>query len=88
VANILRRHELAGLVSVDQAAQAHRDLLDLAIDLWPYEAVATRVWELRRNLSAYDAASVATAEEAGVSLVTLDQRIGRAPSVRCDVLSP
>ena len=42
VANILRRHELAGLVSADQAAQAHRDLLDPAIDLWPYEAVATR----------------------------------------------
>lgn len=32
-ANIIRRHELAGLISADQAAQAHLDLLDLAIEL-------------------------------------------------------
>ena len=36
VANVIRRHELAGIVSADQAAQAHADLLDLAIEHWPY----------------------------------------------------
>ena len=35
-ANIIRRHELAELINTDQAAQAHADLLDLAIEQWPY----------------------------------------------------
>ena len=35
--NIIRRHELAGLVSADQAAQAHADLLALPVEHWPYE---------------------------------------------------
>lgn len=86
--NIIRRHEIAGLVSADQAAQAHADLLDLAIEYWPYELLATRVWELRTNLSCYDASYVALAEVTGAPLVTLDRRIGRAPGVRCGVLTP
>ena len=40
--NIIRRHELVGLVSADQAAQAHADLLDLAVALWPFELLARR----------------------------------------------
>lgn len=84
-ANIIRRHELAGLVSSDQAAQAHADLLDLAIEQWPYEILAPRVWQLRENLSCYDASYVALAELTGATLVTLDQRIGRAPGLRCTI---
>lgn len=87
-ANIIRRHELAGLVSPDQAAQAHADLLDLAIELWPYEILAARAWELRRNLSSYDASYVALAELLGARLVTLDRRISRAPGLRCNVETP
>ncbi len=83
--NILRRHELAKLVSADQAAQAHSDLLDLAIEQWPYELVAQRVWQLRANLSAYDGAYVAAAELADAPLVTLDRRIARAPGLRCEI---
>lgn len=83
--NIFRRHELAGLVSADQAAQAHADLLDLPIDLFPYEAVAQRVWELRRNLTSYDAAYVAVAEFADAPLLTLDRRLSAAPGIRCAV---
>lgn len=87
-ANIIRRHELAGLISPDQAAQAHADLLDLAIEQWPYETLAVRAWQLRRNLSAYDASYVAVAELSGATLVTLDRRIGRAPGLRCRVATP
>lgn len=87
-ANIIRRHELAGLVSSDQAAQAHVDLLDLMIELWPYEILAARAWELRRNLSSYDASYVALAELTAATLVTLDGRIGRAPGLRCTIATP
>ena len=87
-ANIIRRHELAGLVSPDQSAQAHKDLLDLAIEEWPYELLAGRAWQLRRNLSIYDASYVALAELVGSTLVTLDKRIGGAPGLRCTVSTP
>lgn len=87
-ANIIRRHELAGAVSADQAAQAHADLLDLTIETWPYELLAARTWQLRHNLSSYDASYVALAELMGTSLVTLDERIGRAPGLRCTVATP
>ena len=88
VANIVRRHELAGLVGRDQAAQAHADLLDLAIEQWPYDLLAARAWQLRENLSIYDAGYVALAELLDADLVTLDRRIGRAPGVRCTVATP
>ena len=87
-ADIIRRHELAGLISPDQAAQAHADLLDLAIEHWPYELLATRAWELRLNLSIYDAGYVALAELLDVELVTLDRRVARAPGPRCTIATP
>ena len=87
-ANIIRRHELTGLISPDQAAQAHADLLDLAIEQWPHELLAMRAWELRKNLSAHDASYVAVAELTGAALATLDRRIGRAPGLRCTVATP
>jgi predicted nucleic acid-binding protein len=87
-ANIIRRQELSRAISADQAAQAHADLLDLAIDLWPYEVLSHRAWELRTNLSSYDAAYVALAEILPAPLVTLDRRISRAPGVTCSVTVP
>lgn len=87
-ASIIRRHELAGLLSPDQAAQAHVDLLDLAIEQWPYEILAGRAWELRPDLSCCDASYVALAELTQTTLVTLDRRIGRAPGLRCTVATP
>lgn len=84
-ANIIRRHELAGLASSDQAVQAHADLLALAIEYWPYEVLAPRAWELRSNLTIYDASYVALAEALGATLVTLDRRIARTPGVGCTV---
>ena len=87
-ANIVRRNELADRVGADQAAQAHADLLDLSVELWPYELLADRVWQLRANLSSYDAAYVALAEAIGAELATLDRRIARAPGVGCEIRCP
>ncbi len=87
-ANIIRRHELAGIISSDQAAQAHADVIDLAIETWPYELLAPRAWQLRHNLTIYDASYVALAELLETTLVTLDLRIGRAPDLRCTIATP
>ncbi|MGD9619004.1 MAG: type II toxin-antitoxin system VapC family toxin [Mycolicibacterium sp.] len=87
-ANIIRRHEISSAVSADQAAQAHADLRDLAVTLWPYEILGSRVWELRHNLSCYDASYVAVAEALTAPLLTLDSRIRGAPGLECAVLEP
>ena len=86
--NVIRRHELTGVISPDQAAQVHADLLDLPVDLFPYEPLAQRVWELRHNLTSYDAAYVALAEALYAPLITLDQRLAQAPGITCRVEVP
>ena len=86
--NVIRRHELGGLISADQAAQVHADLLDLPMDLFPYESLAQRVWQLRHNLTSYDAAYVALAEVLDAPLITLDQRWAGSPEIRCRVEIP
>ena len=87
-ANVIRRHEIAGQISPDQSAQAHADLLDLAIELWPYELLAERAWELRLNLSIYDATYVALAEITDLTLITLDKRLAKAPGPECRIAAP
>lgn len=88
VANILRRAGLAGAISDDAASLAHADLLALRVELVPYEPLAERVWELRTNLTAYDAWYVAAAEALEARLATLDARLSRAPGPRCGFLLP
>lgn len=83
VANILRRAGLSGDVSPDTATLAHADLMALDVDLFPYAVVADRTWELRVNVSAYDACYVALAELLDAELATLDRRLARAPGPRC-----
>jgi predicted nucleic acid-binding protein len=82
-ANILRRAARAGDLSADAAALAHEDLIALPVDLFPYEPHAHRVWELRDNLTAYDAWYVALAEDLDAPLLTLDVRVARSSGPRC-----
>lgn len=88
VANVLRRAWLAGRLPADSVAMAHADLLDLRVELFPYEVVAERVWELRQSVTAYDAWYVALAEALEAPLATLDQRLVRAPGPRCTFATP
>lgn len=87
-ANILRRAVLAGDVSDDVASLAYADLMALRIRLFPYEPFAERIWELRGNLTAYDAWYVSVAEAVGAPLATLDERLTRATGPRCGFLVP
>ncbi len=86
-ANILRRQAAAGAIDHTQATLAHADLIALPIELWPYAPLAERAWELRRNVTIYDAAYVALAELLAAAVVTLDARLARAPGPRCPVLA-
>ena len=88
VANILRRAALSEDLSPDVASLAHADLLDLRVDLVAYAPLADRVWELRSNVTAYDAWYVALAEQLDVPLATLDQRLSRATGPQCRFLVP
>jgi predicted nucleic acid-binding protein len=62
VQNIIRRAAAASFVSPDAAALAHADLKALRIDLFPYPPFADRIWELRANVTCYDAWYIALAE--------------------------
>lgn len=88
VTNVLRRAAAVGEISDDVASLAHADLLDLRLALIPYEVVAERVWELRSNLTAYDAWYVAVAEQLDAPLATLDRRLVAAPGPTCRFLVP
>lgn len=86
--NILRRMELSGSISRIEATAAQRALLRLNLKLCRFAPFADRVWELRANLTVYDAWYVALAEAFGWRLVTLDRRLSRAPGLRCEVIVP
>jgi predicted nucleic acid-binding protein len=88
VANILRRAVTAGDISTDVASMAHIDLLDLRVELFPYAPFAPRVWELRANLTSYDAWYVALAESLGSKVATLDLTLARATGPRCGFATP
>lgn len=87
-ANILRRAALAGDISADAASLAHTDLLDLRVEWFPYQPCATRVWQLRENVTSYDGWYVAVAEMLDAPLATLDGRLANSPGPRCRFLMP
>ena len=86
--NVLRRAELAREISGPEATAGYRDIVDLPIELLNFEPFASRIWELRLNLTTYDAWYVACAEALAVPLATLDARLGRAPGPSCRFLQP
>jgi predicted nucleic acid-binding protein len=86
--NILRRAAAQGRITSDAAAMAHADLLDLRVELFPYAPFAPRVWELRDNVTSYDAWYVALAESLGASVATLDMRLAQAAGPRCGFETP
>jgi len=82
VADGLRRRVAAQQLSAGAAWDALATLQRLGMTRLPVFAPLDRVWELRENLSAYDASYVALAEALDCSLLTADARLGRASGVR------
>jgi predicted nucleic acid-binding protein len=78
VGQVLRDLVREGSVSTGRADQAIEDLLDLRITRYPHFVLLPRIWQLRHNFSAYDAADVALAEKLGARLVTRDGLLASA----------
>jgi len=86
--NVLRRLEMAGKLERLEAASAATDLLAINIQLLPFALFADRVWELRANMTSYDAWYVAIAEQLDLPLATLDRRLSDSPGPQCRFLLP
>jgi predicted nucleic acid-binding protein len=84
-ANIIRRTEAHKAIDPSAAAAAMHDLRRLDVELVHFEPLADRAWQLRSNLTVYDACYVATAELFHGRLVTLDRKLAKAPGLHCDV---
>jgi predicted nucleic acid-binding protein len=84
----LRNLEHRQILTANAAASARRELGRLAVELFPFAPFSDRVWELRKNLTAYDAWYVALAEAFELPLATLDQRLAAAPGPKCQFLTP
>lgn len=78
VAQVLRRYSLAGELDSARGLQALEDLADFPLTRYPHDLFLPRIWELRHNLTAYDAAYVALAEALAAPLLTRDAALDSA----------
>jgi len=78
VASALRRHVAVGALDPRRADAAMADLADLAVERHDLAALMPRVWSLREQITAYDAAYLALAEALDAPLLTRDARLARA----------
>ena len=90
VAQALRRYALDGDLKAAEAVAALKDFRDLDLQRHAHEPLLDRVWELRRNLTAYDAVYVALAEVLDTVVLTCDGPLARAPGIgrRVELVKP
>jgi len=86
--NIFRRLERAKLITTPEANAAQDDLMQLDLQLFPFDPFAGRIWELRHNVTSYDAWYVAIAEALELPLATLDEPLSKSSGVTCKFLTP
>ncbi len=86
--SVLRRLELIKEITSMQATTAHRNLLRLDFELFPFNPFAHRIWDLRKNLTSYDAWYVALAEGLDYPLATLDKKLRGATGPMCSFMMP
>ncbi len=79
VAQVIRRYSANGEIDSERGRAALTDLADFPLRRFPHDFLLTRIWELRNNLTAYDAVYVALAEVLDAVLLTRDKRLASAP---------
>ena len=85
VMNVLRRYVLSYRLSEERSAELLEDFATMRLTRYPHTALLSRVWELRDNVTAYDAAYIALAETLEAPLVTRDERLAKAPGTHATV---
>jgi predicted nucleic acid-binding protein len=85
VAQVIRRSAAIGDIAADRGLAAIEDLADFPLHRHPHVPLLHRIWELRHNLTAYDAAYVALAEVLGAPLVTRDARLAASSGHRAQI---
>ena len=85
IVQAMRRYVSRGRLSAERGALALAHWRNLDVARYPHEPFLDRVWELRANVSAYDAVYVALAEALSMVLVTGDARLFRAPGISARV---
>ncbi len=78
VAQVIRRYAAAGEIGEERGRAALADLGDFPLQRYPHGFLLPRAWELRNNLTAYDAVYVALAEALDAPLLTRDKRLTAA----------
>jgi predicted nucleic acid-binding protein len=79
VAQVIRRYAATGEIGLQRNRAALADLADFPLYRYPHDFLLPRVWELRNNLTAFDAVYVALAEALDAQLLTRDRRLAGAP---------
>lgn len=86
VTNVFRRLVVQAVLTEKQGAAALEGFSQLGLTRFPADWLRPRMWELRHNLSAYDATYVALAEmTSATALLTTDARLASAPGINCPI---
>lgn len=85
VAHAVRRFAITGEIAAEFGQEALVDLTNFPLQRHPHDFLLPRVWELRHNISAYDAFYIALAEALDAPLVTRDKRVATAPGHRAAI---
>ncbi|MDF0644596.1 MAG: type II toxin-antitoxin system VapC family toxin [Nitrospira sp.] len=86
VAQVLRRYERARELDASRGLHALEDLVDFPVTRYPHDLFLLRIWELRHNVTAYDAAYIALAEALGAPLLTRDAALASAPGHHAQIV--
>ena len=85
VISSLRGLNRSGYLTNERSSQAMFELATAPIDRASHQPLISRIWELRHNVTAYDASYIALAEAWDAPLLTADRKLASAPGVRCEV---